>query len=193
MLYTPKIEKAIQTAALLHKDQVRKGGPHYPYITHLFSVAIILSEYTTNEDIIIAGMLHDTLEDTDYTPEKLEKDFGSRVLSIVNGVTEQKTRNGVKIAWEERKREYVRRLESAPEESLYVSAADKIHNFDSTLDIYKNNEKEFKKDFVLQDRIRFYGAVVDIITKRLGDKHSLVVRLQEVFNDYKVFLEKVYS
>ncbi len=193
MKYTPKIEKAIQKASSLHQNQVRKGGNKLPYITHLFSVFVILSEYTQDEDILIAGLLHDTLEDTPYTADELEKDFGSRIREIVEGVSEQKTKNGEKIDWVDRKKEYIIGLKAGTEDSLLVSAADKIHNFNSALDAYSDNIEAFKKDFASEDRILFYSTIVDVITERLGKDHLLVVKLQEAFNNYKTFLEKVYT
>jgi len=193
MIHTPKLERAIHRASLLHRKQVRKGEDELPYITHLFSVFIILAKYTNDEDILISGLLHDTLEDTPYTAEELEKDFGPRIRSIVEGVSEQKTKDGIAIDWEDRKRGYVQVLETGPEESLYVSAADKIHNFQSTIDAYQNNKERYKKDFVSKDRILFYGSVVEVIVRRLGKEHQLALRLQEVFDKYKAFLESVYT
>ena len=193
MIHTPKIERAIHKAAVLHRHQIRKGKDELPYITHLFSVFVILAEYTEDEDILIAGLLHDTLEDTPYTADELERDFGKKVRDIVLGVTEQKTENGVKIDWVERKKRYLRGLENAPEEALYVSAADKIHNFNSILESYSDKKDAFKSDFEPQDRVRFSGAVVEVIVRRLGKDHLLALRLQEVFNDYKIFLEKMYT
>ena len=64
---TPKIQKAINTATTLHKDQKRKGG-EYPYAVHLFSVAWILKDYTEDEDVIVASLLHDVLEVTEVEP-----------------------------------------------------------------------------------------------------------------------------
>lgn len=193
MIHTPKIELAIHKASLLHKDQIRKGADELPYITHLFSVFVILTKYTKDEDTLISGLLHDTLEDTHYTEEELEKDFGTRVKDIVLGVTEQKTKDGKIIEWEERKRGYVRGLETASEESLYVSAADKIHNFQSSIDSYQDNKEAYKKDFVSKDRAMFYGSVVEVIVSRLGKDHELAVQLQEMFDKYKDFLKKVYK
>ncbi len=192
MIHTPQIEKAIRKVSLLHRKQVRKGGDELPYITHLFSVFIILAKYTKDEDVLIAGLLHDTLEDTPYTGDDLEKDFGPRVRNIVEGVTEKKTRLGKDIDWVERKKGYIEGLKKGPEESLYVSAADKIHNFNTILDQYENNTEGFKRDFEPQDRTRFYGAVVDTLIGRLGKDHALSRHLQEVFNNYKTFLERVY-
>ena len=193
MIHTPQIEKAIHKTSILHRKQTRKGEDELPYITHLFSVFIILAKYTQDEDILIAGLLHDTIEDTPYTEDELEKDFGPRIREIVEGVTEKEEKDGRKLDWVERKEEYVRGLEAGPEGSLYVSAADKIHNFTSIIEAYKDKEEEFKKDFKQVDRIRSYEAVVNVIVKRLGKEHQLAKHLQEVFNNYKVFLESIYK
>ena len=80
-MYTYKIEQAIKAAALLHQDQLRKGVVPLPYISHLMAVMLILRDYTDDEDTLVAALLHDTLEDTDYTPEELETDFGKTVAS----------------------------------------------------------------------------------------------------------------
>ena len=72
MIYSYRVEQAIRAAAVLHNGQVRKGVSPYPFITHLVAVAFLLSDYSNDEDTVIAGLLHDTLEDTDYTPEELE-------------------------------------------------------------------------------------------------------------------------
>ena len=193
MIHTPNIERAIHKVAILHRDQVRKGKNKLPYTTHLFSVTAILSEYTTDENILIAGLLHDSIEDTPYTAAELEKDFSTQVLDIVLGITTQKIKDGKKISWIESKREYIRGLEVCPEGSLYVAAADKIHNFSSVLDEYKDDGEAFKKDFSSEDRIRFYEAIVEVIEKRLGAEHALVQKLKETFSRYKTFLVDVYN
>ena len=81
MKFTPIITKAINTAATLHDGQERKGDG-LPYIVHPFSVALILMEYSQDEDVIVAGLLHDTIEDTGYTREQMEEDFGERVWQV---------------------------------------------------------------------------------------------------------------
>ena len=67
MAYSYRIEQAIKAASVLHREQVRKGSVPFPYITHLFAVAMIASDYTDDEDVIVAALLHDTIEDTDYS------------------------------------------------------------------------------------------------------------------------------
>lgn len=188
MIYTERIERAIKTAAALHRAQVRKGEEKLPYVTHLFSVFAILLEHTSDEDILIAGLLHDSLEDTPYTAEELEKDFGQRVREIVEGVTEMTVHSGKKLSWAERKQLYIERLKHARKESAMVAAADKTHNFRAILDEYKDNLNRFKKDFVFEDRISFYQTIVGVISSKLSDT-PLVATLRKTYDEYQAFLE----
>ena len=87
-MYTYRIEQAIKAASLLHQDHVRKGDVPIPFVTHLVAITFILRDYTTDEDTLIAALLHDTLEDTDYTAEELKEDFGETVAKYVLTVTE---------------------------------------------------------------------------------------------------------
>ncbi len=79
------IEKAYQTAAMAHKDQLRKSGE--PYIIHPLCVAIILADLELDKETIAAGLLHDVVEDTILTKEEIEAEFGSDVALLVDGVT----------------------------------------------------------------------------------------------------------
>ena len=188
MTYTSRTERAIKTAAIFHRTQTRKGKDSLPYVTHLFSVYAILRDHTDDEDILIAGLLHDILEDTSYTAHELETDFGLRVRSIVEGVTQKTEHNGKKLSWVEQKELYLERLKSAPKESVMVAAADKLHNFQSSLEEYEGDVRRFKEDFVLEGRIRFYQTIVDVISSKLGDI-PLVVALRKTYDEYRTFLE----
>jgi GTP diphosphokinase / guanosine-3',5'-bis(diphosphate) 3'-diphosphatase len=115
MMYSYRIEQAIRAAAVLHDGQVRKGAEPYPYITHLVAVSYLLADYAKDEDTIIAGLLHDTLEDTDYTPEELEADFGKKVREIVEGVTDVLHVERSNYTWQERQEKYFKALDLAPE------------------------------------------------------------------------------
>lgn len=79
------IEKAYQTAAMAHKDQLRKSGE--PYIIHPLCVAIILADLELDKETIAAGLLHDVVEDTILTKEEIDAEFGSDVALLVDGVT----------------------------------------------------------------------------------------------------------
>ncbi len=79
------IEKAYRLASDAHKDQARKSGE--PYIIHPLCVAIILADLEMDKETIAAGLLHDVVEDTIFTTEEIEKEFGSDVALLVDGVT----------------------------------------------------------------------------------------------------------
>lgn len=84
--------RAIDFAARKHKDQRRKDEEASPYINHPLSVALILADIggVSDPEILAAAVLHDTLEDTETTPEELESQFGQRVRRIVEEVTDNK-------------------------------------------------------------------------------------------------------
>ncbi len=170
---------AIKKASLLHEGQTRKDMEETPYVSHLVGVALILSQYTTDKDIIIAGLLHDTVEDTKYTPKQLEQDFGKKIKDIVMGVTENKSiRN-----WKARKLDYLENLKNTPEESLLVAAADKIHNMTSLLIDFKNMDRKILKRFGsnVQERIWFHREVLKIIENRIDSP---------IIEEYKKVFEK---
>ena len=79
------IEKAYNMAREAHKEQKRKSGE--PYIIHPLKVAYILAELEMDMETIIAGMLHDTIEDTPYTYADIERYFGEEIATLVDGVT----------------------------------------------------------------------------------------------------------
>ncbi len=158
--WTPKVEEAIRTAAFWHREQIRRDDQKTPYVVHPFAVALILAQYTDDEDLLAAALLHDILEDTKYTRDELRHDFGNRVEEIVLGVTEDKT-----IAnWHKRKKHYIENLAAAGEGSKLVAAADKIHNLQSMI-----NDQEVLGDIFWQN---FGSSPVDQL-----DKHQEVLGL----------------
>lgn len=169
MLYSFKIEQAIRAAAVLHDGQTRKGAEPYPYITHLISVAFMLSDYGADEDTIVAGLLHDTLEDTSYTPEELEADFGADVREIVEGVTDALHAEREQFTWKQRQDRYFKTLSLAPKPSLMISAADKIHNMRSIVEEYSEHPQLFIKHFgrSIDDLTNKYDALKLLFHERL--------------------------
>ncbi|HYF10493.1 MAG TPA: HD domain-containing protein [Candidatus Paceibacterota bacterium] len=189
MNLTPRIEAAIRAASLLHDGQKRKAERDLPYVSHLFSVAALLSSYAKDEDVVIGGLLHDSLEDTGYTREALEADFGPRVARMVSEVTEEKERDGSPVAWKDRKRAYVAALEEASAEALMIAAADKIHNLSTTLSDFEMHGEGIWKNFrvPIEEQMWFYREVLDVLERRLEspivtEYHNVVKRAKEVFN-----------
>ncbi len=122
------IQRAIELAARAHQGQVRKGTD-IPYITHPYGVGMLLAAAGCDEEIVAAGILHDTVEDTDVTLEQLREQFGERVASIVEGCSEPEKGE----TWEHRKEHTLAYLPTAPREIRLVALADKLHNARSIL------------------------------------------------------------
>jgi len=132
-IFSARVEHAVAVALRAHGSQVRKGDGHTPYIVHPVTVALILSRYTNDEDVVIAGLLHDTLEDTPLPPEEIAGEFGEKVLAMVQDVTEPALPG---LSWETKKVRYLRRLESVPHGSLLIACADKIANLVSMIALH---------------------------------------------------------
>jgi (p)ppGpp synthase/HD superfamily hydrolase len=185
MKLTTKIQKAINVASRLHLGQVRKGDSELPYISHPFSVAWILSNYTNDEDIIAGGLLHDVLEDVKgYYYDDLAKDFGKRVAQIVKGVSEDKDpniENDDKATWETRKLKYLAGLESDSEESLMVCCADKIHNLQSMINAYEEKGEELWTHFnsPKEKKLWLYQEILKFMKIRLDN--PIVAELEAVY------------
>lgn len=138
--YSDKVNHAFAFAAKHHDRQVRKGTK-LPYLTHPANVAVILTRYDRDEDTVVAGILHDVVEDCvrdGYTQETLQQrigdKFGESVLDTVLQVTHRKLDDdGVELSSEDRKTDYLERLSGAGEAARWVCAADKIHNAHSIL------------------------------------------------------------
>jgi len=138
--YSDRINHAFAFAAKHHDRQVRKGTA-LPYLTHPANVAVILTRYGQDEDTVIAGILHDVVEDCvreNYTGEMLQQrigdKFGPMVLETVLAVTNRREGDeGVELSSAEQKEDYLERLAKASDRARWVCAADKIHNASSIL------------------------------------------------------------
>jgi (p)ppGpp synthase/HD superfamily hydrolase len=117
-----KIHNAIIYAVKMHEQQKRKGTD-IPYIVHPMEVMQILTENQCSEEVIIAGILHDTFEDTVATPYDIEEKFGKNVLAIVAAETEDKSKT-----WKERKQATIEHLRESEIETQLVCCADKLSN-----------------------------------------------------------------
>ncbi len=124
----PRFTEAVAFAISKHSQQTRKGSTT-PYLTHLLAVAGRVGESGGTEDEIIAGLLHDAVEDAGGAPvlEEIEIRFGKDVAAIVAGCTDDDS-GADKAPWLERKRAYLTGLANANLSTLRVVAADKVHN-----------------------------------------------------------------
>ena len=133
----PRFLRAFLFAAEKHAGQRRKGST-IPYIAHLMGVASLVLEAGGDEDLTIAALLHDVVEDCGGAPmlKEVRRRFGKRVANIVDGCTDADTYP--KPPWRERKEDYLRHLRNADRDTRLVSAADKLHNVRSILADYRD-------------------------------------------------------
>jgi (p)ppGpp synthase/HD superfamily hydrolase len=132
----PRFQRAFEFAADQHRTQTRKAST-IPYITHLMGVASLVLEAGGDEDLAIAALLHDVVEDCggEKMLQEVRRRFGKRVAHIVDGCTDAYVIP--KPAWRERKVSYIKRLKQENSDTRLVSAADKLNNVRSILSDYR--------------------------------------------------------
>ncbi len=132
----PRFLRAFEFAAEKHKNQTRKAST-IPYIAHLIGVASLVLEAGGDEDLAIAALLHDVVEDCGGAPmlKEVRRKFGARVAKVVDGCTDADTEP--KPPWRERKEKYIAHLKKADVDTRLVSAADKLNNVRSILSDYR--------------------------------------------------------
>ena len=119
------LERAFLVAKKAHAGQFRKSGEEY--ITHPVAVAAILAEFGLNEDVVIAALLHDTVEDTTYSLSELRKDFGEEIALLVDGVTKLDKLTYGPTAEAETVRKMIVAM-SRDIRVLLIKLADRLHN-----------------------------------------------------------------
>jgi (p)ppGpp synthase/HD superfamily hydrolase len=131
-----RFERALLFATRKHAGQHRKGTT-VPYVSHLLSVAGLVLEAGGDEDLAIAALLHDVVEDCGGAPMLREicRRFGKRVADVVDGCTD--TDLDPKPPWRQRKEDYLKHLRTADADTRLVSAADKLHNVRSIVAAYR--------------------------------------------------------
>ena len=121
-------EKAKLFAIRAHMGQVRKSEPDKPMIMHPIGVGQLLESFGYDDNVVAAGYLHDVVEDTKYTIEDIEKEFGSDIASLVMGASEPDK----SLSWEERKKHTIKETEKLPLRNKLVICADKINNLEKS-------------------------------------------------------------
>ncbi|MGC2172804.1 MAG: HD domain-containing protein, partial [Candidatus Sulfotelmatobacter sp.] len=132
----PRFLRAFAFAAQKHAGQTRKAST-IPYLAHLMGVASLVLEFGGDEDMAIAALLHDVVEDCGGAPmlKQVRRSFGKRVANMVAGCTDSDA--DPKPPWRQRKETYIRHLKRTNAETRLVSAADKLNNVRSILTDYR--------------------------------------------------------
>lgn len=162
----PRFIEALGYAARLHAKQIRKRTGR-PYFGHLLSVTSIVMEYGGDEEMAIAALLHDAVEDQGGLPRlrEIRKKFGTRVAQIVDGCTDSYTEP--KPPWRERKLAYIERVAGEPNDVRVVSAADKLSNVRETIhDLRVHGDAVFEKFHGKKEgTLWYYRALVGVFRK----------------------------
>lgn len=187
--YSDTINHALAFAAKHHDRQVRKGT-RLPYLTHPANVALILTRYDRNEPTVVAGILHDVVEDCvrdGYTQQMLEQrigeKFGGDVLDTVLRVTKRQANDeGEELSRDQQKEDYLVRLGSASEPALWVCAADKVHNANTILSDLRRtldaNSVWSRFNAGKEGTVRWYRDVLDRL-EEVGFREPIVEELRE--------------
>jgi (p)ppGpp synthase/HD superfamily hydrolase len=138
-----RLEEAFLLAAELHRGQQRKRSG-IPYLVHLMAVAALVAEYGGNDDQVVAGFLHDAVEDAGgaRVREMIRERFGDAVVTLVDGCTD--TDEDPKPPWRPRKEAYLERLRGETDAVRLVSVADKVHNSRSIVAALRAGENIWK-------------------------------------------------
>lgn len=179
------IERAIEVAAKAHKNQTRKCTD-IPYITHPYTVGMMLLREGLSEEVVAAGILHDTVEDTSITLEFIQREFGEKVAKIVKGCSEpDKT-----LPWEDRKKHTIEYLKTASFEEQVVSCADKLHNITTVYEAYKEIGEEVWKRFKRgRDKQEwYYRSLVEVLCTKENLSSGI-----KLFSQFKNMVDKVFN
>jgi (p)ppGpp synthase/HD superfamily hydrolase len=191
--YSDRVNHALAFAAKHHDQQVRKGT-RLPYLTHPANVALILTRYGCDETTVVAGILHDVIEDCvtrAYSREMLEQriagKFGADVLDTVLAVTHRKFDDqGAEFSADEVRHDYLARLGTASDRARWVCAADKLHNANSLMsDLHRTIEPDtvwarFKAGRA--GTLWWYRAVYERL-KEVGFKAPIMAELERTVRE----------
>ncbi len=168
MILTQKIIKALHIAAKQHEGQKRKDNIT-PFIVHPIEVAWLVSEYSNNEDIISAALLHDVVEDTlGYSFKQMTSDFGDMVTTIVSTITDPPHNN---MTWNELHKKCLEKLKSGNNESVLIFLADKYTSINTKpIDL---------------DRVWYYKEIIEIAKNREFTKNTkLLKEFEKLIQNY---------
>jgi (p)ppGpp synthase/HD superfamily hydrolase len=178
--YSEQYEAALRVATVAHRRQMRKGSG-LPYIIHPVHVSVILLRHGFSMESVIAGLLHDVVEDQGYDLADIDGRFGARVAEMVDALSERKSdAEGVKRPWDVRKREALQQLREASREAIAVKCADTLHNAHSFVQDLRLEGSEVWRHFNRgpQSQLGYYRRILSIAEERLGD-HPLVAELAD--------------
>ena len=183
---TSRIGKAMEFASVAHAGQHRKGTD-VPYITHPVETAFIVMTLTADEDVIIAALLHDVVEDTKYSLDDIRERFGERVAELVDWESEDKMRHlPAADSWKARKKSSLQELKVAPVEAKMICLGDKISNMRASAERYAIEKEVMWQAFNQKnpkEQEWYYRSIMDCISE---------FKNTEAYKEYASLCDKVF-
>ena len=182
--FSPTLDRALAVSATAQRHQERKGS-QVPYIIHPVHVAILLMRHDFPEEVIVAALLHDVVEDTTVTVEELARDFGPEVARLVAAVSEQKLEGTELLPWRHRKEAQLAHLKSADRHIAAIKTADALHNLRATLsDLHRQGNQVWQRFRGSQtEHLWYYESLSEVLKSKLGDhplSHELAQAIREL-------------
>jgi (p)ppGpp synthase/HD superfamily hydrolase len=189
---TARFTRAVDYARQVHVSY--RKGTRVPYMAHLLGVASLVMgesgrvDFPVTEDMVIAALLHDAVEDEGGLPRlrDIEANFGREVAKIVEGCTDSfEEDSSKKLEWEVRKKSYIDRLRKEPEGTLLVSAADKLYNARAILEDYRKIEAAIWSRFKRgrKEQLWYFGELSKVYEERGSNR--LTEELKRVIGELK--------
>ena len=162
-----RLDDAIEFATKKHTEQTRKRE-NTPYILHPLEAAAVAAELTKDEDILIAAVLHDTVEDTDTSIDEVREKFGDRVAELVESETENKRDDlPPEETWEIRKKESLEHLKNSTDPAVKILwLADKVSNMRTLYRLYQKEGDALWNHFNMKDvkkQAWYYRTISDLL------------------------------
>lgn len=184
---TKLVDKAIIFAVNAHSG-VERRGKEFPYILHPLEAAAIVSTMTSDNELIAGAILHDVVEDTKYTLEDIEREFGKRVREVVDAESEEKVENKTEEeSWYDRKEKQMQKIKNLPREYKIVALGDKLSNMRAIYRDYKQEGDSLWNKFHTKDKKLHewhYRGLVDALSS-VGET--------DAFKEFKHLVNKVFG
>ena len=179
MAETTQLLRALEFAARKHRDQRRKGNHQAPYINHPIEVASLVARIGGCDDIAVlqAAILHDTIEDTDATPEEIEQQFGTEVRDLVLEMTDD-----MSLPSPQRKTEQVNRAATLSSRAKLIKIADKIANVG---DIARHPPP----DWSTERRRKYFDWTKQVVDQIRGSNAALEASYDEALRQAREILD----
>lgn len=184
MILSEKIQSALRDTLIYHQKQMRKGTS-IPYAAHPISLAMLLIENKFSEDLVVAALLHDTIEDTSMTPDALRDAYGDVIYHLVMSVTEVDQSQ----PWELRKQHTLQKFPTLSLESKWLVFVDKLHNLYSMTSLYHVIGKDIWTHFSrgYEKQKWYYESLMKLFLKEKAFKNHELLKAYE--SNFKVLFE----